>query len=350
LAFKNYTKNNTVSSNLNNTLSRNGSGYVYDKPTSALPNDEDSKFDENSEFSVIEPFKAAGDIKHLEDETTSAWLSLRDLFPMLASVVQLNTSVFKNLRLVIEFSKDFRDYAVELNELEGLVHKFTTLQPLLCVDEMVGESPMKKTIMAKFDPISFNAIEQDRVRLPAIVGRNRVSNTFQIQGFNNKRVNRVCVQKVRAKTSANVSPLLGNMGSPAMLDEKHQWRINGSNLYPYQISQYNETLALCNDTWGTSTQPLGGAPFVGTDKLSIATEDEINIKLHYPLSRELLGETSYICGNFYGTRINELQLTYERFAEGVDRQYGEALTLLMFAEVQKVIVPSKAGGYIVSNL
>jgi hypothetical protein len=351
LAFKNYTKNNTVSTNLNNTLSRNGSGYVFDKPTSRIA-DQGGGYDENSVFSVIEPFKPAGEILNLEEDTTSAWLSLRDLFPILGSVVQLNTGEtgFKDLRLVIEFSKDFRDYAVELNELENLVHRFRTLQPLLCVDEMVGESPMKKAIMAKFEPISFNAIEQDRVRLPAVEGRNRVSNTFQLQGFNNKRVNRVCVQKVRAKNSANNSALLQNMGSPAMLDEIHQWRINGSNLYPYAISNYNETLALTNDVWGVATQPLGAVPYVGVDKSAEVPESDELIRQHFPLAEELLGETSYICANFYGQRINELQFTYERFAEGVNRRYGEAMTLLVFAEVQKVIVPSKSGGYIVSNL
>jgi hypothetical protein len=347
LAFKNYTKNNTVSTNLNNTLSRNGSGYVFDKPT-AVVLDEASDYDDNSVFSVIEPFKPAGEIRNLEEDTTSAWLSLRDLFPMLGSVVQLNTAVFKDLRLVIEFSKDFRDYAVELNELENLVHSFRTLQPLLCVDEMVGDSPMKKAVMAKFEPISFNGIEQDRVRLPVVEGRNRVSNTFQLQGFNNKRVNRVCVQKVKAKNSPSNSALLQNMGSPAMLDEVHQWRINGSNLYPYAISNYNETLALTNDVWGVSTQPLGAFPYIGVDK-PVPQESDIIVS-HYPLAEELLGETSYICANFYGQRINELQFTYERFAEGTDRRYGEAMTLLVYAEVQKVIVPSKNGGYIVSNL
>jgi len=138
------------------------------------------------------------------------------------------------------------------------------------------------------------------------------------------------------------------MGSPAMLDEVHQWRINGSNLYPYAISNYNETLALTNDVWGVSTQPLGAFPYIGVDK-PVPQESDIIVS-HYPLAEELLGETSYICANFYGQRINELQFTYERFAEGTDRRYGEAMTLLVYAEVQKVIVPSKNGGYIVSNL
>jgi hypothetical protein len=348
IAFKNYTKNNTVCSNLNNTLSQNALGYVYDLPNIAVVTGEDL-YDADSQFSKIVPFKTSGGIRHLEEDTSSAWLSLRDLFPLLGAVVNLNTAVFKNLRVVIEWSKNLSDYAVDLNVEEGLTHKFTTLQPLLCVDELSEDTPMKKSIMAKFEPISYVTLETDRVQAQAVPPTERKTQTFQLQGFNNKKVNRVCVQKVRQRDSAFNSDLFTNMGSPAMIEESHQWRINGSNLYPYAISSANEHLALQNDVWGVSCQPLGGCPYLGVDKV-LPDADETVIEQHFPDADAVLGETSYICGNFHGEMIKELQLTYSRLGLVDGDRYNSAVTLLIFAEVQRVIVPSKMGGYVVSYL
>lgn len=353
IAFKNYTKNNTVCSNLNNSLTQNALGYVYDEPSAYLiktEGDLEPVFDEKSEFSKIVPFKVSGDIAHLEENTTSAWLSLRDLFPFLNAVVNVNTSVFKNLRLVIEWSKTLTDYAIELNETEGLVHKFTTLLPLLVVDELTEDTPLKKSIMAKFEPISYVTIEQDRVTAPVVVGTETKSQTFQILGFNNKKVGRVCMQKVRPPNSTHASNLLGLIGSPSMIDESHQWRINGSNLYPYSISHANELLALQNDVWGVSCQPLGGAPYMGVER-PLSDQGETEIQLHFPGAFDLLGETSYICANFHGQTVKELQFTYSRRGVLDDSRYNEKLTLLMYAEVQRVIVPSKnKNGYVISYL
>lgn len=351
LAFKNYSKTNTLCSNLNNTLSKNGLGFVYDLPTCYNVTAEDL-LDQNSEFSKIVPFKESGDIVHLEENTDKSWLSLRDLFPMLGSVVNVNTSVFKNLRLVLEFSKDYTDFAVDLNEAEELTHKFTTIQPLLCVDELTADTPIKKQIMEKFDPISFSTIEQDRVRVNAIEGNELQLNTYQVQGFNNKKVGRVLIQKVRGKTSVNTSALIHNMGSPSMLNENHQFRINGSNLYPFNgITQPNEALSLVSDIWGTCDQPLGNAPFLGTYDLFTSEEPTPVIDYHYPAARDLLGETSYIAGDLNGQRIKEFQLTYGR--TGIvdeSKRYNEALTLLIYGEVERVILPSKSGGYVISYL
>lgn len=344
MAFKNYTKNNTVCSNLNNTLSQNALGYVYTDPNITKV-DASGEYLPESDFSQITPFKGSGNVRHLEEETTSAWLSLRDLFPMLSSVVNVNTAVFKNLRVVIEWTKTHQEYAVDVSG----VTLFETLQPLLCVDELTADTPMKREIMGKFDPISFSTIEQDRVRVNALAGEEVKSSTFQILGFNNKKVERVCVQKVRPTGSVNGSLLFGTMGSPSMLDETHQWRINGSNLYSQPISQYNEALALTNDVWGVCDQPLGGCPFTG-NYIPVGTVATL-IGLHYPDAKSLMGETSYISGNFHGERIRELQLTYgRRGITGADTKYNEAITLLIYAEVQRVIVPSKTGGYIVSYL
>ena len=309
IAFTNYTKNNTVCSNLNNTLSQNALGFVYDMPNIVLP--DEGGIDPESQFSKIEPFKSSGDIRHLEEETSSGYISLRDLFPLLNAVVNLNTAMFKNLRLVIEWSKSPSDFAVDLNEAEGLTHKFTTLLPLLCVDELTGDSPLKKSLMSKMDTISYVTLEQDRVIAQAVDATERKSQTFQIQGFNSKKVNRVCVQKVRVASSAFVSTLSSNMGSPALIEESHQWRINGSNLYPYAISSANEHLALQNDVWGVSDQPLGGCPFIGVKTLvdEVAVNELVE---HFPDAEALLGETSYICANFHGRTIKELQLTYSR--------------------------------------
>lgn len=345
MAFKNYTKNNTVCSNLNNTLSQNALGYVYDQPNITRV-DASGQFLPDSDFSKIIPFKGSGNVRHLEEDTTSAWVSLRDLFPMLASVVNVNTTVFKNLRVVIEWTKSHQDYAIDISGDAIL----KTVQPLLCVDELTADTPMKREIMGKFDPISFAVIEQDRVNVKALVTTEINSSTFQLQGFNNKKVNRVCVQKVRSTGSAYASTLFGTMGSPTMLDETHQWRINGSNLYSQPISNYNEALALTNDVWGVCDQPLGGCPYIGN--YGAGQNIGNHIDRHFPDSLPLMGETSYISADFHGQRIRELQMTYGRsgIANVANTRYNEAITLLIFAEVQRVIVPSKTGGYVVSYL
>ena len=139
------------------------------------------------------------------------------------------------------------------------------------------------------------------------------------------------------------------MGSPSLIEESHQWRINGSNLYPYAISSANEHLALQNDLWGVSYQPLGGCPFIGVKTLvdEVAVNELVE---HFPDAEALLGETSYICANFHGRTIKELQLTYSSLGLVNGNRYNEAMTLLIYAEVQRVIVPSKSGGYVIAYL
>ena len=78
---------------------------------------------------------------------------------------------------------------------------------------------------------------------------------------------------------------------------------------------------------------------------------------HFPEAQARMGETSYICANLSGERVREFQFSYSRkglrnpgagLAQQKNQRYNQQLTLLIFAEVQKAIVPVKGGGYTVT--
>lgn len=342
LAFRNYAKPNTDNVNMNTELVKNSLGFVFEG------------LDISGGFARLDVYPPSGQVTHLETTTKTSWLSLKDILPFLSASMHLSTATFKNLRLVIEWETDKTKLVSKVD------NELTTIQPVLVADEM-NDSPTKMKLMKDFKGVNYVTIETDRVVVPSVPGVRLITPNpeqrirYLVQGFNNKKVNRMLIVKTPTVSTSwlngNVefaTRVYGKVASLGMVEEAHQFTVNGSSLYPGEgVTKYNQCLARLQDAWGVTTQPCGYAIFHnGIGDLFADAEEK-------------MAHTSYIGANLFGERIRELQFTYARkgqydadyadtdAAQSV-QQYNQQLILNMFAEVQRVLIVQPNGSYTVS--
>lgn len=174
-------------------------------------------------------------------------------------------------------------------------------------------------------------------------------------GFNDKKVNRVLVQKEATQIitykSGNNNEDYGSVASFGMINEAFQVRLNGENIYPGDgVTGCNRIQAEVSNVYGDCIMPLGGC-------LALQGQNDKIVK-----ASEVVGTTSYIGFSLNGKRVNDLYFTFKRTGNydtsggRVDTptsqattRYNQALRLNFVAEVQKAVV-FKNGGYKVQYL
>jgi len=350
-AFKSFTTKNDDNNSITKFLQVNNLGYVY--------TDVDTLDASGAVLTLgkIERLNNAGQLLNTDSTTTKGWLSLRDCIPFLAASQYVPTNVFKNLRLVIEYDTNSQNFA------KGAILTYKTTEPFLVADMMVN-SKVANQMMMEYKSLSWIDLETDRVVLPAV---SLVSNTnvnpvqevkFNVNGFNNKRVNRVvmCNQATSELTykpanniNAPVYTDFANMGSMGMLNQSLQVIVNGSNLFTEPINTANKRLAQVVDNYADAVCPLGYGNVSGligaTDATSLVSK-----------SVEILNNTDYSVFTLGGQRVQELVLEYKRtgqYENGVSnanqpvRRYNQQLNLVLYGEVQKSLVLGEKGNYII---
>ena len=90
------------------------------------------------------------------------WLDLKSVFPYLRNVNTVNTKMFKNLRIVIEFNTKQSD----IHNGTSTTLNFKDTQPVLVVDELIGGNVGKMLNQNK--KVEFVAIEHDQHILQGI--------------------------------------------------------------------------------------------------------------------------------------------------------------------------------------
>jgi len=264
--------------------------------------------------------------------TGSATLDLRTIFPMLNSISHLPTSVFKNLRIEIEFD------AERTNQLlADTATTFNTLRPVLAVD--VVENP---TLVASLDK-NFNSASWLEVEHDLFVGSatpNTAANAgvrqninVKINGYNNKSLERLLIVKEIQDPAKLISGTAvkgaGIYASVACFQQNVQFRVNGSNLLPRNgITGNNERLAYIVDTYGDCSAYIGSNQYGGDNAVELFD------------ARNLLGQRDYI-GVYVGKAISDLQINYSRV--GLEdttplRPTTDALRFHCYGEVKKQIV------------
>ena len=264
--------------------------------------------------------------------TGSATLDLRTIFPMLNSISHLPTSVFKNLRIEIEFD------AERTNQLlADTATTFNTLRPVLAVD--VVENP---TLVASLDK-NFNSASWLEVEHDLFVGAatpNTAANAgvrqninVKINGYNNKSLERLLIVKEIQDPAKLISGTAvkgaGIYASVACFQQNVQFRVNGSNLLPRNgITGNNERLAYIVDTYGDCSAYIGSNQYGGDNAVELFD------------ARNLLGQRDYI-GVYVGKAISDLQINYSRV--GLEdttplRPTTDALRFHCYGEVKKQIV------------
>ena len=275
--------------------------------------------------------------------TSLAYLDLRMAFPFLNAVEILPVSIFRNLRIEIEF-----DATITNQIVNDVTAPITIQRPVLAVDYLTNQAQVDQVINEmNGGGQTWQEIEWDNFHLPAVdtstfapadVATQRTAN--QSLGYRGKIVERLltCKQVVDKAVEVNdgTNVVLGYgalASSQAVCDAKINYRLNGKNVLPNfgGVTRPNERLALLTDEWGSITTYPGGNLYQWADQAS-----------NMDRGTQFGGQMDWDCVRI-GARVADLQLNMSRTN---NRDTGKAMTnaslqVNMYAEVMKQIVFSK---------
>tara|TARA_R110001606_G_scaffold197980_3_gene345504 strand:+ start:1656 stop:2909 length:1254 start_codon:yes stop_codon:yes gene_type:complete len=298
---------------------------------------------------------------------SKGWLDLKEALPLLKSLDSLDTRVFTNLKLVVEYSADLDDYMEATTDTNT-----ATFEAQLIVDEIIDENERKA--MAWPGSVSYVSIEHDLVQVPALVGGVDVTPTnetpvqakqFKVNGFLNKSLGRMLICKAPTllanyKTGTSNS-FAGKWASTTQNKEILNCRVNGVTKLPGQgIDREAQRLAMLHDSWGQCSSYFCSSG-AGYKALDAAQNRNTLVKG---------GNTDIGILDYYGLFINDkvldLQVDFQRsgcyvystnaVVVGTDNTntsasvHNQAIDLHVFAEVYKSIVSAKDGTYSVNYL
>lgn len=318
-AFKNQLKSNSTVSDTEKGLKHHGLGFVYnrdvvDSGTSLPP------------AKISEWYPNAPNVPQKDETLTPmGWLDLKSIFPLLQNLDFVHTGIFKDLKVVVEYTTANVVTVVTAPAKQSTV-KDTTL-PLLVADEILNAELANK-VKADFKVVNWSAIESEQVYLPA----DSAERNFQLSGANNKTVGRLYIVKTPTTTFSDVYL---RTGSVSQIAEELQLNINGSNLLPNGgfDKAPNFALGLITDTFANMNCHTGSADsgFHGAQARVVDYSDRC-------------GHLSY-----FGLLVNQpiiknIQINYKRkLRTGGADQYKQALNINVFYEVAKSIVKTKDG-------
>ena len=254
---------------------------------------------------AVEGLANINDITNQATPTNLGTLDMRDFFPILNALPMLPTSVFKNLRIELEFVATPNSQIINGND-SVLVQP----RPILMVDCLINEDTLNKMMASMPSQIVWKEIEHDQFIIPqAVAGVGGGDGTVQrvdikLNGFNNKIVDELLIVKEIGDAALEISGSgvlgLGKYSSQACYNQTCQFRVNGRNILPREgITGDNERLGFVVDTYGECCgYPGSNAYQAATDNL---TQDGVNGS----------GQLDYI-GVYLGKQINDLQVNYSR--------------------------------------
>ena len=322
--FSAFNKSNSVNTDLSKILTLNDNGYVYS----------------GEDYPANDGSAGAGDIAKIKHhytakkgDTTKAtsakgWLSLKSILPILDASLYLPTTVYKDLRLVIEYNNNIAQTNFQATAS-------STLEPLLIVDEIVDPEKQAQ-ITSEYKGVSYLAIEHDRLYIPSMVqGDNAVQKISQsIGGFNNKTVNRLLIVKSSTNGTAITNDTLKGLGSNSVYNEGIQVRVDGSNIFPGDgITRPNQRLSLLNDVWGSCNS------FNGCNEIYLSNAVNCIGQIG------IIGNLDYFGCHIMKSPVNDIQIDFTREnVATMSFRYNQQLILNCYAEVQKSITVTK-GSY-----
>lgn len=281
------------------------------------------------------------------------WLSLKDMLSFLQHSVIVPSSVYTQLRLVVEYNTPSENkYNLVKTNAAGVS---TLAEGLLLVDQ-VNPGDMADKLMKSYKGVVYYPLEIDRVQLPATgdgadtAAENQIEQrrTYLLNGFNNKMLRRVAIFKQPGDSATydvtNALQGYGPYASIANWREAVQIRVNGANKLPGRGlaseakgsgadgggSVSNRTLAKLVDAWG-DYNIVPGFQFCG-----IAADDTAQALDYSTAVNERVGQQN-ITGVEVQEKIDEFQLQYERYGVHGNAFFKQAQTLSVIGEVVKAV-------------
>jgi hypothetical protein len=327
-ALRSANTNNNDNMSLNRYLKHSRLGYLAQG---------DQVYDSISGGQELDDIKVTVQQDADSNAGSKAWISLKDMLPFLAASNHLPTDRLRNLRLVVNWKQDLKDMIVQdrtatLASLTGSV---------LVADEM-NPSPERDAIMKSYTGVRYRPIEHDSVHINAVTGTAsdklevEQKNTFSLNGFLNKKLHKVAIVKTPTDsstwTSGNANVGFANQGSTALWKERLQIRVNGANkLVGDGVSRPNQRLAMLTDAYG-SFNVVQGQQCTWLAEGSNQIEDS-----------QTQGQLAYDGLVIDEPSVREFVVELDRTGVYQNDKLNQALTLNLFGETEKAVVPTDGG-------
>jgi len=351
MAFLNSLKDNNAQKDQLAVEAKNRSALVIDSQLKALA---DRK---------TNPTKSVAD-GLLGRQTALAYLPLNLCFPLLNEMTHIDTSIFKNLSIRIEYDSriPFQVEAGHNVAIEG--HP----EPVLAADQIMDKDVVAK-LSRDFKGAVWSAVEHDSFIVDsqaavADAGADTVEIVQNVQkkliGYNDKYVSRIVVMKngtSAQNNSNNVSIGYGEYASKAQFKESINFQLNGKNIFTGKGLDNDATkLMYLADTWGAGAMaPFDHLTCCGLEDQNTATlgartiaDGTIRTEGKRPVlpnpvdatnfsQNAKTGQYSFI-GCALESRVRDLQVDYERTClkdSQVNKPLSGQLTFNIYAEVRK---------------
>ena len=254
-------------------------------------------------------------------------VSIMELLPILKVLPVLPSSVFKQLRLVIEFEADINKL---VSKTDSAV---TTIKPSLVVDRFVNEQAEQSEISKLSNSIFMN-YEKTQINIPASTAQTETHK--KVATFNNKLLNRLRLQYNFADSSkyvvSDVVKFRGIVGTSINCDNRTvQYRVNGENVLPRSSLKGDmRRLAMNNDVYGT----LNMTPEMATSMITTGARGGF-----IGLDNDFHGVKDFD-SVYIGKMVDDLQISITRnnITDTSDPSfYKDALTCIVEGEITKQI-------------
>lgn len=306
-----------------------------------------------------------------ESEKVAGYLDLRQCLPILDNLGVIDTTVFENLRLVIEYEQNSLQGRSKVGSTALDLEK-SNLTPILLADEL-KDSAMKQRARSAMKSFQWNTYEHDLVNIPAQAapatladGNTNITTANQrqvvkriIDGFKNKFVSRMVLMKCPSDKTQNrvLNNILnattlrgiGDYASLAMNKEKINFIINGRQLFAGDgLDTPSKIADIHADAWGNyNILPFAHTQSVGLDVPGLVPPQNVYGVCHdqeiaEPNSQDpRTGQSAWV-GFRVLDRLNTLELEYERVQVPENRAnynyLGLALDVHIYAEVPKKFI------------
>ena len=294
--------------------------------------------------------------KNVESEKLCAVLDLRKVFPLLNNLSFVSTSVFKQLRIEVEYESD----PVKVGAF-NLTESVTVQQPTLVCDMVTDPAISSKIKASQPENATWDEMESDVIVVPAnqplvASGTTKVkqSTTNVINGFDNKYLGRIAILKNSSNPTTdcyttNVSLGFGTYASRNYGGERLQIRKNGTNLFGGNgISNNSYRTLLLYSSWGDMcVPPFATRGGVGLDNPNSAPVNKSGQHLgDGTLQNARVGGSDYY-GVSIEDRVNQLVIEFDRDVVYSDANFlsqTSSVDLYIFGECRKQII-FKDGSY-----
>ena len=285
-------------------------------------------------------------------------LDLRKCLPILNKMNTLDTALFENLRVQIEFEADARN--IIISQAAGDSQKINCV---LLADEITDEKLADANRRA-MGAVVWSAIDHDVFQVPdnktasnALADGGSVVQevNHKVRGFDNKIVDRIVMMKAFSDKTKHIDTNnvvgYGDMGSMVQFRERLNITKNGARVFNENGISKNAIDALLSDTFGE----INIAPFQSKtaqgldDKHNNAVHKAGILSLNANNQNDTVGQLHYM-GCTLSDRINDLEINYQRTNvkdTSTVQKYNEGLNVHIYAECSKSLIPVKGGSYIV---